>query len=93
MVTKPLEQIHKYYNLEEIISYLERKHNITSELWDWLLYTIEPREDCGFWYLNIHSWLTYHDIPNNIRDALALMREEFCPKEDMDCLSVYVNWQ
>lgn len=89
---KPEVKSHSYFDLEAVIAYLETEHKITPGLWDWLCYTVEPREDSGFWTLHINSWLKYiKPIPNDIRRGLKIMLKEF--GDEQGVVNIHANWQ
>ena len=88
---KPKEQTHKYYNLEEIVFYLEKEHKVKFDLYNWFYETVKPREDSGFWHLNIDSTLKYYEVTDEVKEALAIIKKEFC--EEDATLSFSANWR
>ena len=90
MLVKPKEQTHKYYSLEEIVFYLEKEHKVTFDIYNWFYETVKPREDSGFWHLNIDSTLKYYEEADEVKEALAIIKKEFC--EEDATLSFYANW-
>ena len=94
MLVKPKEQTHKYYNLEEIVFYLEKEHKVTFDIYNWFYETVKPREDSGLgrliWHLNIDSTLKYYEEADEVKEALAIIKKEFC--EEDATLSFYANW-
>lgn len=90
MLVKPKEQTHKYYNLEEIVLYLEKEHKVTFDIYNWFYETVKPREDSGFWQLNIDSILKYYEETDEVKEALAIIKKEFC--EEDATLSFSANW-
>ena len=89
-MVKPKEQTHKYYNLEEIVFYLEKEHKVTFDIYNWFYETVKPREDSGFWQLNIDSILKYYEETDEVKEALAIIKKEFC--EEDATLSFSANW-
>lgn len=94
MLVKPKEQTHKYYSLEEIVFYLEKEHKVTFDIYNWFYETVKPREDSGLgrliWHLNIDSTLKYYEEADEVKEALAIIKKEFC--EEDATLSFYANW-
>lgn len=93
-MVKPKEQTHKYYSLEEIVFYLEKEHKVTFDIYNWFYETVKPREDSGLgrliWHLNIDSTLKYYEEADEVKEALAIIKKEFC--EEDATLSFYANW-
>lgn|GEM_PF-4402568 len=89
-MVKPKEQTHKYYNLEEIVFYLEKEHKVTFDIYNWFCETVKPREDSGFWHLDIDSILKYYEETDEVKEALAIIRKEFCGEDAT--LSFSANW-
>ena len=90
-MVKPKEQTHKYYNLEEIVFYLEKEHKITFDIYNWVWETVKPREDSGFWYLDIDSILKFVEVTDEVKEALSIIKKEFC--EEDATLSFSANWR
>ena len=96
-MTKPKKKIREYYDWIELKEYLEEKHNIGQDFWDWIFDKV--------WTYDAHNgsnqildvgeycddeWLKEAeiDIPDNIKGDFKLIKEDF--KEDE--MEIYLCW-
>ena len=96
-MTKPKKKIREYYDWIELKRYLKEKHNIGQDFWDWVFanlwnydthngsnQVLDVEEYCD------DEWLKEEeiDIPDNIKAAFKLIKEDF--KEDE--MEVHLCW-
>ena len=96
-MTKPKKKIREYYDWIELKEYLEEKHNIGQDFWDWIfdkVWTYDAHNGSNQ-ILNIEEhcddeWLKEAeiDIPDNIKGDFKLIKEDF--KEDE--MEVHLCW-
>ena len=86
-MTKPKKKIREYYDWIELKKYLEEKHSIGQDFWDWIfdkVWTYDTHNGSNQ-ILNIEE---HCDDPDNIKAAFKLIKEDF--KEDE--MEIYLCW-
>lgn len=96
-LVKPKAKTLRYYDLWEILKYIETKYQIqdgADSLISWLCCTLEPREDSTYEFLQ-RGWLKkdyWGSKPKGTDlEMLQVIFKEF--GKDQDYVQIYHNWQ